>query len=89
MAYYDFSDSAAVGSPDCEFVDGLHGGYVTYLRMLRIMAPDLEADAATRGLVKPVADLDRLIAANQGRATLHDEPAGREIDYLGLGCNKP
>ena len=43
LAFYDFTESPAIGSPDCEFVDGLHGGFVTYIRMLRAMAPDLES----------------------------------------------
>jgi hypothetical protein len=70
-------------------VDGLHGGYVTYLRMLRAMAPDLEAAPASRGLIKPTSTLDDLIAANAGRATLRDETrAGPENDFLKLGCRK-
>jgi len=86
--FYDFTDAASIGSPDCEFIDGIHGGQVSYFRILRTMAPDLEADPATRGLVKPVADLDAVIAANSGRATLRTEPGRPEIDFLGLGCNK-
>jgi hypothetical protein len=88
-AFYDFTDGTALGSPDCEFVDGLHGGFVTYLRMLRTMAPDLESVPSLRGLVQPVAELDRLIATNSGRATLRDQAwSGTEIDFLGLGCRK-
>jgi len=89
FAFYDFSDGASVGSPDCEFVDGLHGGFVTYIRMLRAMAPDLESVPSLKGLVRPVGELDRMIAANSGRATLRDAAwSSAEVDYLGLGCQK-
>jgi hypothetical protein len=87
--FADFSDPASIGSDACEFVDGFHGGFVTYLRITRALAPGLEADPATRGLVRPVADLDALIAGNAGRATLHSEAwSGPEVDFLKLGCKK-
>jgi len=89
FAFYDFTDGAVVGSPDCEFVDGLHGGFVTYIRMLRAMAPDLVSVPSLKGLVRPVGELDQLIAANSGRATLRDAASsGPEVDFLGLGCQK-
>jgi hypothetical protein len=89
LAYYDFSAGQTLGTSDCEFVDGFHGGFVTYLRMLRKMAPDLESVPSLRGLVRPVGDLDALIAANAGRATLRNEAwSGQEVDFLGLGCRK-
>lgn len=46
---------------------------MTYVRMLRTMASNLESVPFLSGLVRPVGDLDRLIAANSGRATLRDE----------------
>jgi hypothetical protein len=88
IPFYDFTDAAALGTPDCEFIDGIHGGQVSYLRILRAMVPDLDAAPATRGLVKPVAELDGVIAANSGRATLRTEPGRPEIDFLDLSCNK-
>lgn len=88
IPFYDFTDAASLGTPDCEFIDGIHGGQVSYFRILRAMAPDLEAGPATRGLVKPVAALDAVIAADSGRATLRTEPGKPEIDFLDLGCNK-
>jgi hypothetical protein len=88
-AFYDFTDATGIGATDCEFVDGFHGGFVAYLRMLRAMAPDLDSVPSLKGVVRPVDELDRLIAGNAGRATLHDEAwSGREVDFLGLGCKK-
>jgi hypothetical protein len=87
--FYDFTEGAKIGATDCEFVDGFHGGFVAYLRILRAMAPDLEAVPSLKGIIRPVDELDRLIADNAGRVTLHDEAwSGREIDFLGLGCHK-
>jgi len=89
LGFYDFTDGPSFGSQDCEFVDGLHGGFVAYFRMLRTMAPDLESVPSLRGLVRPVGELDGLIAANSGRATLRDAAwSGSEVDFLGLGCQK-
>lgn len=34
QAFFDFDDAAAFGSSDCEFVDDLSGGEVTYIRAL-------------------------------------------------------
>jgi hypothetical protein len=88
-AFYDFTDVTPLGATDCEFVDGFHGGFVAYLRMLRAMAPDLENVPALKGLIRPVGELDRLVAENAGRATLRDEAwSGRESDFLELGCEK-
>ena len=42
-AYYDFSDPKLLDSSGCEFVDGFHGGFVTYLRILQKVAADLQA----------------------------------------------
>jgi hypothetical protein len=89
VTFYDFTDPARLGSPDCEFEDGIHGGFVTALRMLRAIAPDLKTTPSLANLLKPAPELDRLITANAGRATLRDEAwSGREVDFLGLGCNK-
>ena len=38
--YYDFLDHRSFGSSDCEFIDGKHGGEVTYLRLLQEIGLD-------------------------------------------------
>lgn len=85
--FFDFHDPQTLGTTDCEFVDGQHGGEVTNLRILRALA------AAQVAGLQEVVDLpmvDRLIAENAGRASLRasdpDRPA--EIDFLELGCAK-
>lgn len=66
----DYHRGSAVGSPDCEFRDGFHGGEVTYMRML--------LDAAERA-DNPLADyinlpfLKQAVAENSGRLTVGSE----------------
>ncbi|HEY4162686.1 MAG TPA: hypothetical protein VGM59_06435 [Dongiaceae bacterium] len=89
VTFYDFSDPASLDAPDCEFVDGFHGGFVVYLRILRKVAQDMEARPDLRALIQPDAVLANLIDRNKGRATLRgQEWAGKENDYLKLGCPK-
>lgn len=84
---YDFHDPRSVGTDPCEFVDGIHGGEVTFLRVIDAVA----ADPASRlGSEVDRTLIQRLITENAGRATLRrdqpDRPA--EADFLGLGCQK-
>jgi len=87
--YYDFSDPKSLDSQSCEFVDGMHGGFVTYLRILRQVATGLESRPELRRLIQPDAALAQLIRQNAGRATLRGQKwVGRENDFLKLGCSK-
>lgn len=64
---FDYHRGSSVGSPDCEFRDGFHGGEVTYMRML------LDATAQPGN---PLADyvnlpfLEQAVAAHPGRLTV-------------------
>ncbi len=84
---FDFHDLRELESDDCEFIDGFHGGRVTYLRMLRAIA---RSGRTGLGAYVDLGEIDRLIAANAGRALLaHDLlPGERETDFLELGCDK-
>ncbi len=84
---FDFHDPKTLGTDGCEFVDGIHGGEVTYLRLLDAIAADPSADlegAVDRDLVK------RLIAENKGHATIRRDDPNRapEADFNSLGCSK-
>jgi hypothetical protein len=82
---FDFHDPASIGTTSCEFVDGTHGGEVTYLRILRAIAADPSShldQALDRTMI------ERLIAENAGRATLHREGRAPEADFNQLGCQK-
>lgn len=85
---FDFTDPTTINSTDCEFVDGFHGGEVTYLRIL-------DAIAAYGGSVLSKS-IDRdmvsgLVTANAGHARvaeLRPTDIPPEIDFLNLGCQK-
>lgn len=74
------------GSTDCEFIDGFHGGDVTYARILSIVA-------AEDGAAKHYVDTDYLnqfLNQNAGLAgaTTRLIFSIKEVDFLKLGCNK-
>lgn len=82
----DFTDAHMVGSSDCEFVDGFHGGQVTYARMLREMT---DRHHALVGYVD-VQKLDSDIMAYKGHAFVPDAQVTSlpEIDFMRLECPK-
>ena len=86
---YDFSDPGSLGSDDCEFVDGVHGGEIVYQRILAEIVRR-NPQSAIAPLVSS-ADLRRSIKQSSGR-TLSAESAAKyslaETDFLGLGCVK-
>ncbi|WP_374650413.1 hypothetical protein [Dongia sp.] len=84
---FDLHDPASIASDPCEFVDGMHGGEVTYLRVLDAIAADPSThldNAVDRALIQ------RLIAENAGHARLQsDDPdQAPEADFNSLGCVK-
>ncbi len=88
LRVHDFHDIRNLGGSDCEFADGMHGGEVAYMRMLRYMAAD---DPAGLGSLVDRARLDDLIARHAGRANAADAPrrgdkSRTRQDYWNLGC---
>ncbi|MDH5755208.1 MAG: D-alanyl-lipoteichoic acid biosynthesis protein DltD [Nitrospinota bacterium] len=86
---YDFHDARAMGSTECEFLDGLHGGDVANQRMLleiaRInpesaLAPYLNVEAMSRSVREYGGNV---ISAQPGEKWPRDE-----VDFLRLGCVK-
>ena len=84
---FNFHDPTALGSSECEFLDGFHGGRVTYLRMLQAI---LHSGKTGLGSYVDAAEIDRLIADNAGHAMLKEnmQPGEPETDFLDLGCKK-
>ena len=77
---YDFHDARKLGSSDCEFKDGHHGGEIVYKRILLDMAHKNEK-------LKPllnVPELERTVEKYRGHASTLDH----EVDFLELGCKK-
>lgn len=82
----DFTDPRSLASGDCEFIDGFHGGEVTYARLLRAMADRWPA-------LLSYVNMERLNAAIrdwQGHATAPDERVTGlpETDFMRFGCPK-
>ena len=84
---FNFHDPTALGSSECEFIDGFHGGRVTYLRMLQAI---LRSGKTGLGGYVDAGEIDRLIAENAGHAMLKENmrPGEAETDFLDLGCEK-
>lgn len=78
FGYHDFHDAAALGGTDCEFVDGLHGGYILYDRLLLAIAAKDAKIPANRRL------LERESKARRGYASTLE----KETDFLDLGCRR-
>lgn len=88
IPFFDFASPAKIAdSTDCEFIDGLHGGDVTYARTLIQMAA---ADPAVRKQVdaRYLADFAAKYRGHAGGTVLARDPAAREADFLKLGCTK-
>ena len=84
---FNFHDPTALGSSECEFLDGFHGGRVTYLRMLQAILRSGQTNLAS---YVDAGEIDRLIAENAGHAMLKENmlPGEPETDFLELGCKK-
>lgn len=87
-AFYDFSAAEAIpGSNDCEFIDGFHGGDVTYARMLKAIArevPEIKS-ALAADFVDEFIRVNAGYAGGMTRARFLD---GKEKDFNDLGCRK-
>ncbi len=84
---FDFHDPTALGSSECEFLDGFHGGRVTHLRMLQAI---VRSGRTGLGSYVDAREIDRLIADNAGHAMFTSDmlPGEPETDFLELGCKK-
>lgn len=86
VAFSDFTDPMKVKSHDCEFVDGFHGGEITYSRILESLGhkyPSLNK-RINQGFIRKSINL------YSGRAFIPDNEITQkqEVDFLGLGCKK-
>ena len=84
--YYDFTNARLLGSDDCEFIDGFHGGDLTYAKILKYI---YDKDPSIREYIN-ISYLERVISNYKGIAFIPDArvTSSPEIDFLRLGCNK-
>ena len=64
---YDFTDPRSIGSSDCEFYDGIHGGEVAYARIFRALA---KSGPKRLKQVLNVKNLDQVIAIGKNKITV-------------------
>ncbi len=64
---YDFTDPRSIGSSDCEFYSGIHGGEVTYARIFRALA---ESGNKRLARMLNVKNLNRIIAVGRNKITV-------------------
>jgi hypothetical protein len=86
LFYLDYQDVTGIGSSNCEFLDGFHGGEVTNMRILIDIAKQLPELAAYLN----INHLEEKIEENSGRAFVPDAEINAlpEIDFLRIGCKK-
>ena len=86
ISFMDFSDISSFGGNDCEFIDGVHGGEIAYIRILLEMA-------------KSTSDVSRYIdeeslknktIENSGSVYFQSlkGPKVDEVDFLNIDCVK-
>ncbi len=84
--HFDFHSARDLGSDDCEFVDGFHGGDVVSSRMAKefgrnpVLAPFIRLEA-----------IEGLVGEYSGMAsadTSYARAGEREGDFLQIGCRK-
>lgn len=82
----DLTNPALLGSDECEFVDGFHGGEILYARILRALADRWPALLAYVNMER----IDAIIRDWKGHALAANARLTKrpEIDFLGLGCQK-
>jgi hypothetical protein len=86
IKYYDYTNAVLIGSSDCEFIDGFHGGEVTYMR---ILADISKTEPSLADLVDSKV-IHSSITKHKGHVFIPDmEIINRdEVDFLGIGCKK-
>ena len=82
----DYSNPQTLRSTDCEFVDGFHGGDITYARLLRDLADRYPPLVQAVDILK----LDEDIRAYSGFAMAPDPrvTALPEVDFMHFSCPK-
>lgn len=86
IVFSDFSNPMEIKSHDCEFIDGFHGGEITYIRILE----DLGHKFPSLNKLLNQDFLRESIKLYSGRAFIPDNEITQqqEVDFLELGCTK-
>jgi hypothetical protein len=86
LDFFDYSFDPEISVNDCEFLDGLHGGEITFMRTLVKLSRD--SDTITNYI--NVKYLETAIENFSGNAFVPDRKITKdqEIDFGGRGCPK-
>lgn len=92
ISFMDFSDISSFGGNDCEFIDGIHGGEIAYIRIL------LEIAKSSLSVSRYIDEesLKNKIVENNGLVYFKSPkgpkgpkgPEVSEVDFLNIGCAK-
>lgn len=80
FGFYNFHDGRKIGTTNCEYIDALHGGYITTDRILQHIA----GQAKGLGQHMNTNFINKEIETYAGRASMLTD----EIDFLEIGCKK-
>ncbi len=90
LNFLNFHNPSTLGSDDCEFLDGIHGGEVTYRRIVNEIA---KRYPETIGRHINSSLMSEQIVKFSGKALARNAHYGssetlKEKDFLGIGCKK-
>ena len=86
--HYDFHDGRAMHTSDCEFVDGFHGGDVTFGRLLDAIATDPSSGLSPYFAAEKVREAIKRFAGNALSDHRYRQDGETELDFLEIGCAK-
>jgi hypothetical protein len=86
VKYYDLQNSLIYHSNSCEFIDGFHGGEITYQRILLEIA---KQDKNLSNILK-IDEIKKNIKKYTGLAqpSIQELTRSKELDFLSIGCKK-
>lgn len=86
LSYFDFHDPKLLSNSDYEFLDGYHGGEITYVKILQLLfkqVPELRYylnEPYISGVTKNYQNLAMIPHEKLNHI--------KEVDFLGLRCQK-
>lgn len=86
LSYFDFHDPKVLSSSDCEFLDGYHGGEITYVKILQLLSkqvPELLYYLNEPYIASVTKNYQNLAMVPQEKLDYI-----KEVDFLGIGCHK-
>ncbi len=89
MEFYDFQNILDIGSNDCECIDGIHGGDVTYQKILLKIIEDNPKTALKDYLLIDIIKYSVVKYKGKTLSIFKDDKYKlSEVDFLQIGCKK-